>query len=59
MLLMVVVALSCAFMGWAVVYLTARIQPRRTSFGSKPEGPERAGLDLPSKPRRTGTPSGS
>ena len=50
-LLMLFVALSCAFMGWAVVYLTAKVRSsrRRTSFGS-----ERAGRSLPSRPRRTG-----
>ena len=46
---MLIVALSCAFMGWAVVYLTAKV--RRTSFGSEREGQERAGLNLPSRPR--------
>ena len=54
--LMLIVALSCAFMGWAVVYLTAKV--RRTSFGSEREGQERAGLNLPSRPRRIGAPSG-
>ena len=34
-LLMLFVALSCAFMGWAVVYLTAKIRPRRILLGSE------------------------
>jgi hypothetical protein len=34
-LLMLFVALSCAFMGWAVVYLTANIRQRPILLGSE------------------------
>ena len=38
MLLMVVVALSCAFMGWAVVYLTAKSNHAGLRLALNPRG---------------------
>jgi hypothetical protein len=54
-LLMLFVALSCAFMGWAVVYLTAKIRPHRARSGSEREGPKRATVG---RRRRAGKSSG-